>query len=134
MRWSSRREGTRKRKCFVCGCFAQMNASMHRHACVCHVNTYVSVVCQGLNTETEKTSRQIESFLSQSLPDLHLFHSCCLYHAATASGGKTGSCLNRKVPCDGGQTVSETDRGRSSQADLIFILTEFEGKLKRNLK
>lgn len=43
MRRSGMREGTRKRKCFVCGCFVRMNASMHRHACLYRVNTHVLV-------------------------------------------------------------------------------------------
>lgn len=45
IRWCSRRKGTSKRECFVCGCCSQINAPMHGHACSYCVNTHASVEC-----------------------------------------------------------------------------------------
>lgn len=111
---SDKSKGTRKRKCFVCRCLVRMNASTHRHACLYRVNAHVLVESVPEATQIDREDKQTESFLSQSLPDLHLFHSCCLSHAAAASGGKTDSCLNRTLPCD-----RQTERETETWTDLI---------------
>lgn len=68
MRRSSMREGARKRKCFVCGCFVRMNASMHRHACLYHVNTHVLVEsapgAKQIDGEDKQTDRIISPPIS----------------------------------------------------------------------
>ena len=97
MRRSSMREGTRKRKCFVCGCFVRMNASMQRHACLYRVNTHVLVESVPGAKQIDGEDKQTDRIISVPITPRPASVSQSLSHAAAASGGKTGSCLSRRL-------------------------------------
>lgn len=74
-----------------------MNASMHRHACLYRANTRVLVEsvpgAKRIDGEDKQTDRII-SFPITPRP-ASVLQLLSLSHAVAATGGKTGSCLNR---------------------------------------
>lgn len=123
---SSKRKGTRKRKCFVCGCFVQMNASMHRHAYLYRVNAHVLVESVPGAKQIDGEDKQTDRIISFPITPRPASVSQLLsLSCSRCQWWKTGSCLNRRLPCDG-----QTDRlagrltERQNQTDPIFGETE----------
>ncbi len=119
---SSKRKGTRKRKCFVCGCFVWMNASMHRHVCLYRVNAHVLVESVPGAKQIDGEDKQTDRIVSFPITPRPAYVSQLLSLSCShCQWWKTGSCLNRRLPCNG-RTDRQAGRltERRIEPDPIF--------------